>query len=464
MRRRGANEGSIFRRKSDGLWTGSLTTGHDENGRRRRHVVYGRTKREVLERLEELRARRREGRLAEPSSLTVGGWLRLWLDRREDLRLLTRTEYERLIRHALPHLGGRRLQALEPVHLEQLQARLRAEGVGAHTRRALHRLLHKALDDAASPGLRLLAANPAARVTAPAVEENEVKILAPEEVARLLEAAAGDPRVDALVALLATTGMRLSEALGLAWRHVDLRARTVRVERKLTESNRRREDCVTLEGLEAAYRALREAAEPSVPRADLERYGEALDENLRALLAAVRGGRWRALRRRSEKRGTGKPAPRAPLSPVEARLVAEASREVPRFVFEPPKTRQGRRTVELPQVTIAALERHRARLGAVPHPERLVFTAADGAPWRRSNLIRRHWQPLLERAGLPGVGLHALRHSHVSALLEAGANVVEVAARVGHRRASFTLDAYAHRLDRGRGLAERVDALLAGGR
>ncbi len=45
--RRGRGEGSIFRRR-DGVWTGTMTVGYDERGKRRRRAVYGATKAYVL--------------------------------------------------------------------------------------------------------------------------------------------------------------------------------------------------------------------------------------------------------------------------------------------------------------------------------------------------------------------------------------------------------------------------------
>ena len=48
--------------------------------------------------------------------------------------------------------------------------------------------------------------------------------------------------------------------------------------------------------------------------------------------------------------------------------------------LEAPKTGRSRRRVHLPAFALAALLRHRARLGVTPHPERLLFTDALGAP------------------------------------------------------------------------------------
>ncbi len=79
--------------------------------------------------------------------------------------------------------------------------------------------------------------------------------------------------------------------------------------------------------------------------------------------------------------------------------------------------------------------------------------------------MRRLWHPLLDRAGLPRFGFHVLRHTHASLLLASGASVREVADRLGHSRASTTLDVYSHSLPgAGRGLADRMDALMAPGR
>ena len=54
-RRRGNGEGSIYR-TPNGQWCAALTIGYDGNGKRRRRYLYGRTKGEVLEKLNELRS------------------------------------------------------------------------------------------------------------------------------------------------------------------------------------------------------------------------------------------------------------------------------------------------------------------------------------------------------------------------------------------------------------------------
>ena len=45
---------------------------------------------------------------------------------------------------------------------------------------------------------------------------------------------------------------------------------------------------------------------------------------------------------------------------------------------------------------------------------------------------------------LPPVGFHALRHSHASALIRAGVDILTVSRRLGHAKAHITLDTYGH--------------------
>ncbi len=92
-----------------------------------------------------------------------------------------------------------------------------------------------------------------------------------------------------------------------------------------------------------------------------------------------------------------------------------------------PKTRQSRRTIALPAVVVDALQHHKAKksqerllAGTRWHETGLVFTSTIGTPIEVGNL-RRHFWKLLEKAGLPRMRFHDLRHSCASLLLVQGA-------------------------------------------
>lgn len=73
----------------------------------------------------------------------------------------------------------------------------------------------------------------------------------------------------------------------------------------------------------------------------------------------------------------------------------------------------------------------------------LVFTLADGSPYPRDKLSR-DWGNLIRDRKLPRVMFHALRHSHASALIAAGVDIVTVSTRLGHGSPAITLGLYAH--------------------
>ena len=73
----------------------------------------------------------------------------------------------------------------------------------------------------------------------------------------------------------------------------------------------------------------------------------------------------------------------------------------------------------------------------------LVFATIDGEPMAPDNL-RRDWIRISRQKGLPKVSLHALRHSHASALIASGLDVLTVSRRLGHGSPVVTLNTYSH--------------------
>ncbi len=139
-----------------------------------------------------------------------------------------------------------------------------------------------------------------------------------------------------------------------------------------------------------------------------------------------------------------------------------------------PKTKKGQRRVSVSPDVLEVLALHKAvqevehsRLGEAWADSGLVFPTEIGTPMHPRNLertwytlqdkARDAWQAALEEAGdvttleqleahklLPRARLHDLRHLHVSLLVKRGVDARTIADRVGHTRASFTLDVYTH--------------------
>lgn len=75
----------------------------------------------------------------------------------------------------------------------------------------------------------------------------------------------------------------------------------------------------------------------------------------------------------------------------------------------------------------------------------LVFCRADGF-FIRPDTITKEARRLAKRAGLSGVSLHTLRHSHGSQMLSAGVPLPTVSRRLGHSNVHTTATVYAHAL------------------
>ena len=119
------------------------------------------------------------------------------------------------------------------------------------------------------------------------------------------------------------------------------------------------------------------------------------------------------------------------------------------------KTRHGRRLIALPPIAVEILREHRKdqlqlrlKLGIGKLlPTHFVFGDIAGAP-RHPGWLTDQWQKIVKAKNLPRVSLHALRHTHASALIASGQDVVTVSRRLGHASPTVTLAVYAHLFDK----------------
>ena len=138
------------------------------------------------------------------------------------------------------------------------------------------------------------------------------------------------------------------------------------------------------------------------------------------------------------------------------------------WVFSATKTSAGRRTVALSVSAVEALRERRLaqnkeRLRAQTWEDNdLVFCNRLGNPIEKGNLLRRSFAPLLERAGLPRISFHDLRHTAATLMLAEGIHPKVVQERLGHASISTTMDTYSHVMPSlQKDAAERMDRLLA---
>ena len=144
--RRGNGEGTIVKR-ADGRWTAAIIF----DGYRRKWI-YGKTRRDVSDRLRKIRSDVAEGRPVMNERLTMAEYLNRWLYEvaKQRTRPMTWRGYEHLVRlHILPTLGRVRLAKLTPQHVHSLVTQKVREGrLSPRTIQYMHSVLRAALNQA----------------------------------------------------------------------------------------------------------------------------------------------------------------------------------------------------------------------------------------------------------------------------------------------------------------------------
>lgn len=226
-RRRGHHDGSIFQR-ADGRWAASISLA---DGKRK--TFYGKTRKEVQEKLKVALYEQQQGTLLTGPQQTVEQFLKQWLeDRRAAIRIRSYERYEELSRlHIIPALGRHQLQKLTAQQVQAFYTKKLQEGLSPTTVSGLHALLHKALDDAVRLGA--IARNVCDAVSPPRRAHYEIQPLSTEQAQQLLATVDGHP-LEALFVLALTTGMRRGEVLALKWQDVNFAQGTLYVRRIFT--------------------------------------------------------------------------------------------------------------------------------------------------------------------------------------------------------------------------------------
>jgi len=120
------------------------------------------------------------------------------------------------------------------------------------------------------------------------------------------------------------------------------------------------------------------------------------------------------------------------------------------YRIKEPKTPQSRRNVTLPISLVELFKIYRAdqellriQLGISLNADDFVFIRPNGSPIN-PNALTLAFKRIIKRAGLRGIRIHDLRHTHATLMLKAGVHPKVVSERLGHANIGITLDIYSH--------------------
>ena len=137
------------------------------------------------------------------------------------------------------------------------------------------------------------------------------------------------------------------------------------------------------------------------------------------------------------------------------RQVARVDGEI---VEAPLKAKNSYRSVSISPQAIEVLKQQKAKING-----QYVFPSPNGGPISPdsvNNMLKR----VLERAGIPKVRFHDLRHTAASTMIANGVDLVTTAAELGHANANTTATIYAHQIAIARATAADVRAGVFAGR
>lgn len=281
MAKRGNGQGSVYPER--GRWVAAVTY-EDLEGRRRRKQRVAPTERAAKALLKELLGAVEGGASLDRDSTVsdvVGSWLAVAQDK---VRPSTYDSYETMARRWLvPAIGHLKARALQPEHVRVTLRAAAEAGLSPASVRYVRKILGMALRHAM--GERAIVRNVVESVPGPGVPRAEIAPFTAAELARLFAAIEGN-RLEPLVTVVVSLGLRVSEALGLRWQDVDLEFGVLQVRVQLLRQDG---DYVLREPKSRSGR--RDVGLPAVARSALQRQRvRQLEERLAA------GNAWRGER------------------------------------------------------------------------------------------------------------------------------------------------------------------------
>jgi len=360
--------------------------------------------------------------------VTLADWADDWLAGARNLSRGGYDTYRRdLDRHILPKLGtvsvGRLGSTDIDRYLTERLSRLSASTVHRHYR-TLHRMLAVAVERG------LIPRNPCEHVHPPRIPRAEMAVLDAGQVDAL--AAAISPRYRAWVYVMAYGGLRWAESVGLRRRHVETRE--------------------SPPPFDLADKALTGVTKPVSHRQSGGHPGGDTPQHT-ARLAVVeqlvhRGrGEWERCEPKSGSRRT---------VTLPGFVAVELAEHLERYSLpdynEAPNpdteavSRSGGNLITGAVDASGALgsQPQASSPGGICRFPGLVFPTRNGTPIQAPSFRQNTFRRALDKAGLPPIRVHDLRHTAISLAIEAGANPKLSQARAGHSSIGIHLDRYGH--------------------
>ena len=240
--KRSRGEGSIFQRKSDGKWVGSITIGYDDKGRQKKKVVYGNSRMEAARKLSEISGRIKSESL-DMEGKTFGQLMLDWLMVFKKSTVAPRT-FEGIIRsfknHIKPFIDNMKVSEIDTFVIQKVINIMIDKDYSNKTIKKVKHILGQFFEYAIDN--RWVQTNPVHKVKVKIHDrKNQTQIerykaLTPEVRNLFLEKLNRDESnfLKPFCITMMFAGLRVGEAIALKWKHFNPEAKTLKVEQSIT--------------------------------------------------------------------------------------------------------------------------------------------------------------------------------------------------------------------------------------
>ena len=250
MAKRNNGMGTLRKRK-DGRWEGRFNAGVDENGKKQVKYILAKTKTECNEKLEKAIKEYEEAQLIlnrcaflNNANPTLEEWYEIWMESfcKASVKEYTANGYKQYFNaKIIPKIGNINIKNLTTVVCQQFlmdlyqngrirNTKSKGNGLSVKTVKdikiALQTCLQKAVDE------ELIPTNPCKKVQLPKDEPKEMQTLKANELAAFLQETK-DSGCYEFYLLEITTGLRLGEILALTWDDLDMKNKTISINKQV---------------------------------------------------------------------------------------------------------------------------------------------------------------------------------------------------------------------------------------
>lgn len=384
---------------------------------KRRQISKGgfRTKKECLEAgTNALNQYNQAGSVFEPSEISVADYLDYWFDNycKVNLKYGTQVQYSHIIKkHLKPSLGKFKLKTLTPSTLQSYANGLRLDGYSKSYISGILTVMKTALSYAVEP-MQYISVNPMLMIRHPKVERQskELSVVDPNIWLRIITRFPEGSRYYIPLMIGYHCGLRISETFALTWDDIDLEKRTLSVNKQVIKRN----------------------------------FGADIRKETGEKRKRLEHSMWYLSTTKTLSSNRTVKFDSALYLALKKEKIRQAENEMKYGEYYTIHTLK-METDEKGRPTMRIVPSHKSDGSILPRI-RLICVTENGC-YTSTDTFKCCCRTI-HREIYPGFSYHALRHTHATILIENGADVKNVQARLGHSSVTTTMQTYVHDTDK----------------